>query len=346
MAVLAAVLVFGMQVSAYNVVDLPESMTFADALGIFSADDIESASISDIEGNTFKNLTAEEVGEFYDIAADMTVWRKINPTPFRGACVNFTAKDGTKISYYFNSGIQIGRYGVDNYVCYMPARDDAVELSYLESEFYDSEEGVYGGAVWNVCTDADFLKLPQDEWAIAEVQVAAAKSLVPYEFTDKYGSAITREQLAVLLENAIAVAGNYGSMDAYLEEQGIGYTTRTFADCAGRNAAIDRLCAVGIISGKTSTTFDPDGLVTRQEAAAMLTRVADLFIYVGTNGTASFADSSSIDPWARFYVNWTAEKGVMSGVGDNRFDPKGTLTVQQAIVSVNRLSNLITYWGN
>ena len=61
--------------SAYDVVDLPNSMTFADAIGIFGADEIASASVCDINNNTYKNLTETEISNFYNTAADLTVWR-------------------------------------------------------------------------------------------------------------------------------------------------------------------------------------------------------------------------------------------------------------------------------
>lgn len=319
-------------------------MTFADALGVFDAADIESASICNLESNTYKALSSDETAEFYNAAKDVTVWRKVNPTPFRGTCVNFTTKSGVKISYYFNSGIQIGTYGVDNYICYMPASADAAELSYLETEFFDSTEGVYGGTLWNVVTTKDFLKLPQEPWAVNEIKVAASKSLVPYDLTDHYDSNITREEMAVLLENAIVTAGNYANMDAYMIDNGVGYTTGNFADCIGRDESIDRLFKLGIISGRTDVLFEPDGAVSRQEAAAMITRVADLFMYVGTNYRLNTADSSNVAPWASFYVRWVIDKGIMSADENNRFNPNGTVSVQQAITAVSRLFDLITYW--
>ena len=341
---MAASVIFGTAASAYNVVDLPNSMTFSDALGIFDASDIASATICDLTRNIYKELSHEEVTDFFYSASDVTVWRKVNPTPFRGACVNFTSTNGAKISYYFDSGVQIGTYGTDNYICYMPAKDDAADLSYLLSDFYDSTEGVYGGTVWNVSTSRDFLKLPSDEWAVSEVQSAAAKSLVPYDFTNKYNNNITREELAVLLENAMVVAGNYANMDQYLSDRGIVYLSGVFDDCDGRNAAIDRLYALGIISGRTETSFEPDGAVSRQEAAAMMTRVADEFMYVGTNAGLSVTDAGDVDPWAEFYVTWVADKGIMQGDERGRFEPHGNLTVQQAIAMVGRLYDLITYW--
>ena len=188
------------------------------------------------------------------------------------------------------------------------------------------------------------MKLPQEPWAVNEIKVAAAKSLVPYDLTDHYDSNITREEMAVLLENAIVTAGNYANMDAYMIDNGVGYTTGNFADCIGRDESIDRLFKLGIISGRTDVMFEPDGAVSRQEAAAMITRVAYLFMYVGTNYRLNTADSSSVAPWASFYVRWVIDKGIMSADENNRFNPDGTVSVQQAITAVSRLFDLITYW--
>lgn len=344
LAVLAALIMFPISAFAYNVVDLPNSMTFADALGIFDVSEIESATVSDLEHNTYKALSSTEIKDFYYAAANVTVWRKVNPTPFRGACVNFTTKSGAKISYYFDSGIQIGTYGVDNYICYMPASDDAVKLSYLRNDFYDSTEGVYGGAQWNVSTARDFLKLPSEQWAQSAIKVAAAKSLVPYEFTNIYEKNITREEFAELLANLIVVAGNYASMDAYMNATGTVYLTGNFSDCVGRSETIDQLFAIGIISGRTETLFEPDGAVSRQEAAAVMTRVANLFMYVGTNDKLNCTDKSGVADWANFYVRWILDKGIMTLDDGGYFYPGDSMSVQQAIAAVSRLYDLVTYW--
>ena len=102
---------------AYNVVDLPENMTFSDALGVFNADEITRITVSDIAEGKYTDLTKDEINEFYSTIQDMTVYRKINPTPFRGISVNIYTNDGVK-SYMLNSGLQIGMYGSNNYVCY------------------------------------------------------------------------------------------------------------------------------------------------------------------------------------------------------------------------------------
>lgn len=62
----------------------------------------------------------------------------------------------------------------------------------------------------------------------------------------------------------------------------------------------------GIVNGRTATTFDPEGTITRQEAAAMVARAAklcgmdtELETYEILNVLAQFGDYISIGEWAR-----------------------------------------------
>ena len=62
----------------------------------------------------------------------------------------------------------------------------------------------------------------------------------------------------------------------------------------------------GIVSGRSATTFDPEGTITRQEAAVMVARAAklcgmdtELENYEILNVLAQFGDYVTIDEWAR-----------------------------------------------
>lgn len=345
-AVAAVIIIaFGTAASAYDVIDLPQSMTFADALSIYDATDIASATICDMDENIYKILDSSEIREFYSMAANMTVWRKTNPTPFRGTCVNFVTTSGAQISYYYNSGIQIGAYGTGNYVCYMPSKDDTRELRYLESGLYDApSDKVYGGTYYTPSLSHDFLKLPEADWARIEISKAATRNLVPYEFTNIYTQPITREQMTELIANWIVVSGNYANMDAYMAATGNIYLTNTFVDCRWRTETIDQLYALGIVTGKSDTEFDPDGLITRQEAAVMFTRAAEQFMYVGTNYKGRPSDYKQIASWASFHVGWMLDKGIMSCDDRNNFNPGENMSVQQAITALSRLYDIATYW--
>lgn len=342
LAIAAVLVMLPIQAFAYDVVNLPESMTFSEALGIYDADTIESATICDLENDEYRSLEMTEIKDFFYAASDMTVWRKINPTPFRGVCINFTTTDGNLISYYFDSGIQIGKYGSENNICYMPANQDTVKLSYIRSQFLDETEGKYGNAKNYDRNTVDFLKRPKAEWAKNAVEIAAANSLLPYEFTNKYGQNITREELAVLMANMMVVTGNYKNMEAYMRDAGVSYRSDVFEDCRGRSDAINQLHALGIVNGRTDNKFDPDGQVTRQELAAFMVRVAEKFMYVWSEYKTTAKDASHIGLWAYFPINWNIDNGIMSVDDSNMFYPIGTVTVEQAIATMERLHSLIT----
>ena len=57
---------------AYNVVDLPENMTFSDALGVFNADEITRITVSDIAEGKYTDLTKDEInGEAMDAEEEL-----------------------------------------------------------------------------------------------------------------------------------------------------------------------------------------------------------------------------------------------------------------------------------
>lgn len=324
---------------AYNVVNLPESMTFSDALGVFEAEDISRITIADISLGDYTELTDSEISEFFNIAENLTVTRTINPTPFRGLAVNIYTESGVK-TYCLNSGIQIGLYGSSNYICYKLDDKDTEKLLYLDSTYKDDDEREHGEELHRDSA-RDFLKLPQAPWAQSFAKEAAAKSLLPYEFTNKYADNISREEFCVLLANLICVRENYSSIDKYVSDKGITYLRNYFEDCADADNAINILYALGIVNGRDETHFDPYGTITREEAATLLCRVAEFYIWVGVETELDYEDMGSISDWARFYVTWANEYGIMTGVSDTEFAPQGNYTVEQAIATVVRLFNLI-----
>ena len=97
---------------------------------------------------------------------------------------------------------------------------------------------------------------------------------------------------------------------------------------------------LGITEGRGGGIFDPNARITRQEAAVMLCRA---YAACGGEVTAGrevrgFADGETIAPWAAEAVRFLHGRGVLQGVGKNRFDPLGDLTVEQCAVCFLRLS--------
>ena len=100
----------------------------------------------------------------------------------------------------------------------------------------------------------------------------------------------------------------------------------------------------GYISGYGSRVFGSDDPVTREQIVAILWR------YEGRPAATApdFADESSISTYAGTAVDWARANSIISGVGNNRFDPKGTATrAQVAAILHNYLSTPIwptTQW--
>ena len=99
---------------------------------------------------------------------------------------------------------------------------------------------------------------------------------------------------------------------------------------------------IGAVNGTSATTYDPDALLNREQAATMLTRVFKKISLVGwtlqTDGQftlpytkpAAFADDKDISDWAKDSVYFMAANGIINGVGNNKFAPKNVTTEEQA----------------
>lgn len=333
--IICLMLILPTQAYAYNVVDLPEEMTLSDAMGIFSADEIKSATISDVYDEQYIDLTREQINDFYYAVYNMNVYRSINPTPFRGTAINLHT-DTDVVSYFVGSGIQIGLYGENNYVCYKVKGADEDFLTYISSLYKDSTDKRNGASV-NVNRNNDFLKLPAAQWAKTTIKEAAARNLVPYRLTSKYSANISREEFCILIGQFLTVTSDYVSLDAYVQDKNGAYLRGNFDDCDGKDSSIDVLYSLGIINGRGENKFDPDGTLSREEAAKIITSAAEQFITIYTKKDLTYSDRYEISKWAHYSVQWVTDKGIMNGTEANMFSPHSDYTVEQAITTVSRL---------
>lgn len=104
-------------------------------------------------------------------------------------------------------------------------------------------------------------------------------------------------------------------------------------------SALDVAKSLGIIEGRGDGDWDAYSSVTRQEAAVMLARTyrACGGSVPGTLTPLSFADQADIADWALEDVRLMNQLGIMTGVGDGRFDPLGSYSSEQCLVTLLRL---------
>lgn len=100
-------------------------------------------------------------------------------------------------------------------------------------------------------------------------------------------------------------------------------------------AEIYYLVQGGIVSGVTTTTFAPDRLVNRAEAATLIGRSLGLN---GEKRDTQFPDVSA-NNFASGYIQQMVEKGIISGFNDGKFHPTDTLTRGQMAILISRAFN-------
>lgn len=96
--------------------------------------------------------------------------------------------------------------------------------------------------------------------------------------------------------------------------------------------AVDWAVANGITSGKTDTTFDPNGKVTRAEAVTFMYR------YFAANQSYNAANFTDV-PSTAYYANavgWASANGITQGKTSTVFAPKDTTTRKEAAAFIYR----------
>ncbi|MCI9310566.1 MAG: hypothetical protein HFF51_05550 [Lawsonibacter sp.] len=166
-----------------------------------------------------------------------------------------------------------------------------------------------------------------DGWAKDQVNEAIASGLVAAGLGEDYRVNITRAQFA---------ATTVKLYEAMSGERVPAAAENPFTDTS--DPVILQAAELGFVYGITDDTFAPDSLVTREQAAAMLSRV-----YTKLGGelpaveATTFDDDGSVSDWARDAVAFMSDKGIVSGMGDNCFDPQGSASIEQALSIVLRM---------
>ena len=161
-------------------------------------------------------------------------------------------------------------------------------------------------------------------WAAEQVNAAIAAGLVPEALQAGYTSTATRAQFCAL------------AVELYETVTGSEIAERaTFSDTTDVN--VQKMAGIGVINGVGNGQFNPDGQLTREQAATILVRLADAMGHPLPEGTASFADNASIASWAIEAVGRAQAGGLMGGIGNNQFSPQGAYTVEQSIMTAFRL---------
>jgi hypothetical protein len=111
-------------------------------------------------------------------------------------------------------------------------------------------------------------------------------------------------------------------------------TTNGFTDVKSSdwfNEAVSTMANLGIIKGRTSTTFAPNEPITRAEYATICARFDDTVV----SELSMFTDIS--DHWAKSYIMKAAALGWIRGYTDGTFRPNQQITRAESITLTNRV---------
>lgn len=171
-------------------------------------------------------------------------------------------------------------------------------------------------------------------WALQEVNAAIEKGLVPTELQSDYQKPITRKEFSKLVVTMIEKKSGK-AIGNFVTDKGLAIPAQSpFTDV--NDPYVSAAFSLSIVNGIGNDLFDPNKTINRQEAAKMLTATATALGYQTDAEAPRFDDEGQIDSWAKPYIGYMVQIGVMKG-SDNRFDPKGTYVRQMAFITMNRI---------
>ena len=168
-------------------------------------------------------------------------------------------------------------------------------------------------------------KRTYSSWASTFINEAINQNKIPADLQNNYSSNITREDFCRIA---------YCFIDKYIDKT---QTKSSFTD--SDIAEINVLASNGMINGKGNNTFAPSDNILREEAAAILERMAQKMpITRATAFTKTYADESTISPYAISAVQNMTRLHIIDGKDNNNFCPKDLLTKEEAIATLVRLA--------
>ncbi len=192
--------------------------------------------------------------------------------------------------------------------------------------------GTLGYSDWSNVLSVNAPDFEASDWAQAELARADELGLIPEVLDGADLTAdITRAEFAAVAVKVFEALSGTPAIPAVINP---------FTDT--NDVEILKAYNIGAVNGTSATTYSPDDLLNREQAAAMLTRVFKKISIPGwTLATDSqftlpyekpelFADDNDISDWAKDSVYFMAANGIINGVGNNKFAPKNVTSADEA----------------
>ena len=193
---------------------------------------------------------------------------------------------------------------------------------------YDAATGTIRQGGGTQPTDPEPSADQPSSWAQAQVNEAISAGLVPGALQSSYTTPATRSEFCALAAELYETV-----LDTEITERA------TFTDTTDVN--VEKMAGLGVVNGVGNGQFNPSGQITRQEAAALLSRLAQVMGHPLSGQSPDYADAAEISAWAAEAVGQMQAAGIMNGIEGNRFAPRDPYTREQSIMTVLRLYNIV-----
>ena len=138
---------------------------------------------------------------------------------------------------------------------------------------------------------------------------------------------ITRAEFAAIIIRALGLPGD---------------GAESFADVADTDwfaGVVGKAQEYGIVSGKGEGIFEPNALITREEAMTMIARAAKIARLPESTPVdlATFVDADKISGWATEFVQFNVDNSLIVGNEAKELAPNATITRAETATVVLRL---------
>lgn len=183
------------------------------------------------------------------------------------------------------------------------------------TSFYPSAEGnLY------ITPEIGFDDIASVEWANTAIMTLVEKDVIKGKANRVFApnDYVTRAEFLKMLLLALEITGS-GSETEFSDVAG--HWGKDYVSIAYQN---------GIAMGITENLFEPDGIITREMGAVFASRALKNRGVSPEKDSVIFADDTQISDYAKESVYSLKLAGIISGIGNNEFNPKGTMTRAEA----------------
>lgn len=177
-----------------------------------------------------------------------------------------------------------------------------------------------------------FTDVPAKHWAYDPITELASKEIVQgvSPTTFEPGRTITRAEFTSMLVGAMKLNGS-----------GAAHRFEDVPASAWYAPSVNAAYEAGIVTGRSSATFDPSAIISREEMAVMLVKAYELQIGKSTSADVvlPFTDVEQISGWALNAVKSAYGLELLKGRSDSSFDAQASLTRAESAAAVSGLLN-------